>query len=73
MTKIWIDTASGTWGELESSQGSLVIVDLESQAKIDRDSGFDSDHDSTSLLAALEDMSDDEIVDYGLRHGKVAQ
>lgn len=66
---IWIDTTSGTWGEVVHSQGSLVLVDLDKQAQEDTQAG---EHvDATSLVAFLEGASDSEIAEYGLKYGTV--
>lgn len=71
--KIWIDTANGAWGEVNGDQGRLVIVDLERQAARDIDAGLKPrEHDAFSLVAALEDMSDTEVAEYGDRFGHLA-
>ena len=72
MTRIWVDTASGTWGEVDGDVGRLLIVDLTEQAAADRAGGFDHDHDEYSLIAALESMSDSEIVQYADKYGRLA-
>ena len=64
---IWIDTTSGTWGEVSHSQGELVLVDLDVQAAMDSAAG---EHvDANSLVAFLEGASDSEIAEYGHKHG----
>lgn len=61
---IWIDTATGTWGEVLSSRGQLAYVDLSDPSL------HDEYTDKDSLIAALDSMSDSEIADFGLRYGK---
>lgn len=65
--KIWIDTSNGTWGEVDSDQGRLLIVDLHEQAALDSAAG--EPVDAMSLIAALESMSDSAIAEYGDEHG----
>lgn len=64
--KIWIDTTTGTWGEVAGDSGRLMIVDLDIYG------GFDHDHDAYSLLAALDSMDDGEIAQYGRKYGSPA-
>lgn len=59
MTKIWIDTASGTWGEVDPL--TPVIVDLAAHAE---ETGEDN------ILATLDEMSDREIQEFGIQYGK---
>lgn len=68
--KIWIDTTSGTWGEVLGDNGALMIVDLTKQAAADTAAG--EPVDEYSLAAALESMDDSEIAEYGMKYGKVA-
>lgn len=67
-TVIWIDTTSGTWGEVEGSNGRLVIVDLDAQAELDTKAG--ETVDAQSLIAFLDGASDSEIMEYGVTYGK---
>lgn len=57
--RVWIDTASGTWGDVTH----LRIVDL------DNPELHDTDTDTLSLVAFLEGADDGEISDFGRRYG----
>jgi len=59
--KIWIDTASGTWGELESSSGSLVVLDTDAL-------GYEPGQAEAFLQ---EDGTDGEIAQFGRVIGRV--
>lgn len=67
MNNIWIDTTSGTWGDVDGSNGRLVIVDLDALAVRDSESG--EQVDATSLVAFLEGASDSEIAEFGNEYG----
>ncbi len=67
--KIWVDTASGTWGEVDGDSGRLLIVDLDDAATRVEDDGS---ADAASLLAFLEGASDSEIVNFADREGRLA-
>lgn len=69
--KIWVDTASGTWGEVDGDSGRLLIVDLDKQAADDTAAG--EPVDAGSLIAFLESASDDEIVRFADANGRLAQ
>lgn len=56
--KIWIDLASGTWGEAET----LVVVDLAYQAGGLRELG--------ELIDSLYNMTDSDLIAYGEQHGR---
>jgi len=59
--KVWIDTTSGTWGELEHDNGSLVVLDTEVI--------WDEPGQVEAFLQ--EDGTDSEIAQFGLIHGRV--
>ena len=61
--KIWIDTATGTWGEVDGDAGRLLIVDTDA---IDV-------NEAPAGMPALEQMSDSEVVEFGDRFGHLAQ
>ena len=56
--KVWIDVATGTWGEADT----LVVVDLAYQADGLRELG--------ELIDLLYNMTDSEIIEYGERNGR---
>jgi hypothetical protein len=58
--KVWIDTATGTWGAVDE----LVIVDLDDPEL------HDPYTDAVSLEIFLEEATDSEVNDFGRRHGK---
>lgn len=59
--RVWIDTDTGTWGT-----GKIVTVDLSEVCKQD---GYPDDQDEYSLYAALDSMTDSEIIAFGKRYG----
>lgn len=61
--RVWIDTTSGTWGEVDG----LRVVDLDQVASVDTTGSptFDAD----SLVAFLAGASDQEIAEFGRRNG----
>lgn len=59
--KLWIDTTTGTWGEVEGSNGRLMIVELHDEPGNDY------------VLSRLDAMSDEELFNFAITHGHVAQ
>lgn len=55
--KIWIDTASGTWGEVDGDAGRLMIVDLD---------------EIGDTVETLESASDFQVAEYADMYGRIA-
>lgn len=72
--KIWIDTTSGTWGEVDGDQGRLMIVDLDEAAArmvADPDHGVDDDFTGEGLLHDIE-ANDEGLVEFANDYGHLA-
>lgn len=61
---IYIDTATGTWGDAEG----LKLVDLHAVAASDNDAGLRG-QDADSYTAFLDGATDSEINEFGQEHG----
>lgn len=75
--KIWVDTASGTWGEVDGDVGRLLIVDLDAVAekiKSDPDHGaHGTDWSGDDLYQELEMENESAVIEFAVEHGRFVQ